>query len=347
MKTDWEAVFQLYLHVSDLTPATRAAHLERAYSADPQLRGPTDRLLAADRERGDFLEGPPATLAADLLYSIPERFAPGQRVSRYKIVSLVSNGGMGEIYRAEEILSGKPLALKMIRRHPNAAVAERFLREARAAGAVRHANVVAIQEFTHFAGSMVIVMEWVEGQTWRALMDAGSIELTCAVEWARQAACGLAAIHQAAIAHRDIKPENLMLSKKGEVKILDFGLARPAASALPDVESEGSSGTISGTLSGTFSYLPPELFRGEPASSATDVFSLGSVLYELFTGLHPFAGQTPLDVYEAIECRTPELPSSVRPGIPASLDRLLLALLSRERERRPGATDVAVMLSRM
>ncbi len=347
MKTDWEAVFQLYLQVSDLAPAARARCLERAYSEGPQLREPTERLLAADRKGGNFLETPPATLAADLLDSRQEQFAPGQRVGEYQIVSLVSIGGMGEVYRAEQHSSGKTLALKVIRPHVVAQVfiAERFAREARAGAAVRHGNVVAIHELFHFAGSMFIVMEWVEGQTWRAMMNAGSIEVARAIELARQAACGLAAIHEAGIAHRDIKPENLMLSKSGEVKIIDFGLARPATSALPDIESEGSSGTISGTLSGTFSYLPPELFRGEPASSATDVFSLGSVFYELFTGHHPFSGQTPLDVYEAIECRTPDLPSSVRPEIPAAIDRLLLAMLSREREARPGAADIAVMLS--
>ena len=154
-------------------------------------------------------------------------------------------------------------------------------------------------------------------------MDAGFIALLSAAGWSGQAARGLAAIHAAGISHRDIKPENLMLGKDGVVKILDFGLARLAGSILADGEARASSldtnaddlsGTISGTLSGTFSYLPPELFRGEAASSATDVFSLGSVFYELFTGIHPFTGETPLDVYEAIECRTPDLPSSLRPG---------------------------------
>src|ERR1051326_7111842 len=100
-----------------------------------------------------------------------------------------------------------------------------------------------------------------------------------------------------------------MLNNQGVVKILDFGLARHTEAVIADIESSGASGTISGTLSGTLSYMPPEVFRGASATSATDVFSRGSVLFELFCGVHPFAGETPLDIYEAIECRVPETPS--------------------------------------
>jgi serine/threonine protein kinase len=194
---------------------------------------------------------------------------------------------------------------------------------------------------------MFIAMEWVDGETWRAILDARGIALPEAVAWSTQAARGLAAAHAAGVIHRDLKPENLMLSNAGEVKILDFGLARRTESVIADIEASGASGTISGTLSGTLSYMPPELFRGETATAATDVFSLGSVFYELFCGVHPFAGETPLDVYEAIECRIPEHPSTLRTGIPPEVDRLLLAMLDREREVRPKAADVAAALERV
>jgi serine/threonine-protein kinase len=187
-------------------------------------------------------------------------------------------------------------------------------------------------------------MEWVDGQTWRALMNAGSVPLPSAADWSRQAARALAAAHQAGILHRDIKPDNIMLSKAGAVKILDFGLARLAGPVLRDIEAAGAFGTISGTLSGTLSYMPPELLRGECASSASDVFSLGSVLYELFAGRHPFAGETPLDVFEAIECRTPDPPAAVRAGIPPALNGLLLGMLDRQPQVRPMAAAVASAL---
>ena len=123
------------------------------------------------------------------------------------------------------------------------------------------------------------------------------------MDWGGQAAGALSAAHAAGILHRDIKPENIMLLKDGVVKILDFGLARHGGPAGPEPSAMGASGTISGTLSGTLLYMPPEILRGETATSASDVFSLGAFLYELTAGKHPFAGETPLDVFEAIECR--------------------------------------------
>jgi serine/threonine protein kinase len=147
--------------------------------------------------------------------------------------------------------------------------------------------------------------------------------------------------------HRDIKPENIMLLNDGIVKILDFGLARLTGPARPEPESMGASGTISGTLSGTLLYMPPEILRGEAATPASDVFSLGVVLYELAAGKHPFAGETPLDVYEAIECRTVIATSVVRANIPAEFDALLLRMLNRDPTLRPPADEVWETLSRV
>ena len=153
--------------------------------------------------------------------------------------------------------------------------------------------------------------------------------LTIAGDWSGQAARALAVAHEAGIVHRDIKPDNIMLSKTGAVKILDFGLARLGENVLPDVEASGASARFRDPF-GNAALHVPEVLRGERASSASDVFSFASVLHELFTGHHPFAGETPLDVFEAIECRTPAPPSSRRPGIPPALDRLLLAMLAGE-----------------
>ena len=343
---DWQKIERLYLGASELAPADRAAYLDEGCAGAPELRAEVESLLAADATGCRFLGAPPSRLAGDLLDRNPGALAPGQRVGSYEVQSLLSIGGMGEVYLAENTESRQAVALKLIRRHlvADARAVERFASEARAAGALQHANVVAIYEFGKSDAGMFIAMEWVDGQTWRALMDAGPIALASAAAWSKQAARSVAAAHEAGITHRDIKPENLMLSRDGVVKILDFGLARLAGSVTTDVEASGSSGTISGTLSGTLSYMSPELFRGEPATCATDVFSLGSVFYEMFTGVHPFAGETPLDVYEAIECRVPSPPSSLRAGIPPEADRLLLGMLDPEREARPQASSVASAL---
>jgi serine/threonine-protein kinase len=340
---DWRKIEQIYLHASVLAGDDRAVYLDRACAGDRALRAEVESLLAAEASDAEFLGVPPSRLAADLLDRHPGALAPGSRLGDYELRALLSMGGMGEVYLAEHVQSRECVALKLIRRHlmADAQAVEWFTREARAGGALRHANVVGIFEFGRSDAGLFIAMEWVDGQTFRALMDAGPIAIPNAVSWSRQAAKAIAAAHEAGITHRDIKPENLMLNRDGVVKVLDFGLARLAGPAIPDREASGASGTISGTLSGTLSYMSPELFRGETASSATDVFSLGSVFYELFTGVHPFAGATPLDVYEAIECRVPDPPSSRRPGIPPKVDRLLLEMLNRDREARPPAAAVA------
>ena len=333
----------IYLDASALSLPERAAYLDRACRGDSKLRAEVESLLEADRKRGRFLELPPSLLAADLLARNPTALSPGVRVGEYEVQSLISIGGMGEVYLAEDRRSGRAAVLKILRRHLTADsnAVERFEREARAAGALDHPNIVKIYEFGKSDAGVFMAMEWVDGETWRTLMCASEIALPIAGDWSRQAAHALAAAHEAGVIHRDIKPDNIMLSNTGTVKILDFGLARLGANVLPDVEASGASGTISGTLSGTLPYMSPELLRGERASSASDVFSFGSVLYELFTGHHPFAGATPLDVFEAIECRTPVPASSLRPRIPLALDHLLLAMLAGEHERRPSSDLVA------
>jgi serine/threonine-protein kinase len=278
--------------------------------------------------------------------------AKGERAGDYEVCSLLSRGGMGAVYLAENIHTHQPAVLKLILRQftGDAFAVERFACEARATGLLRHSNVIGVYESGKCDAGLYLAMEWVDGKTLRALMKAGIIGLGYAADWSRQAAEGLAAAHEAGITHRDIKPDNIMVSKEGVVKILDFGLARLPGPVQPDPVSPdmaeaGAFGTISGTLSGTLSYLSPEQFRGEPATSATDVFSLGAVLYELFTGRHPFRGETPLDVYEAIECRTPDTPSSLRAGITPELDRLLLAMLDREPQGRPAASEVGRLVT--
>lgn len=346
MNVEWAEVERVYLDACGLHGAARTAYLDDACAGRAELRAEVESLLAADEARGHFLEAPPSNLAADLLEKQPSVLESGEKVGGYVIRSLVSRGGMGEVYLAEEARSGKLVGLKFLRRHMtgDAHAAERFEREARAAGKLQHENIVRLIEFGHAEAGLFLAMEWVDGETWRLRMRGG-VSAAQALDWSRQAARGFAAAHEAGILHRDIKPENLMLSVEGVVKILDFGLARLGGEPVVDLEEAGSSGTISGTLSGTLPYMSPELLRGEPATKASDVFSFGSVVYELFTGRHPFAGETPLDVFEAIECRTPNAPSQLRAEISGELDGLLLSMLDREPETRPAMMEVAERLA--
>jgi eukaryotic-like serine/threonine-protein kinase len=347
---DWEKVEALFHDVLDLPESDRQSFLDRACPQSDPLRAEINSLLEAEAPARDQLRAPPARLAADLIDRQPSGLSAGQRIRDYEIESLITMGGMGEVYLARDLRLNRPVALKILRRHltSNDQAVYRFETEARAAATLRHPNIVAIHEFGDWPDGLFIAMEWVEGITWRKLATQGPAAISDVVAWGAQAAAALDAAHQAGVLHRDIKPENVMLGNDGVVKIVDFGLARltGAAQLFPAGSFSGASGTISGTLSGTLLYMPPEILRGEAADSASDVFSLGAVLYELASGVHPFAGETPLDVFEAIECRNPRPPSAVRRDIAEQLDRLLLEMLARDPTARPTAAEAAVRLSK-
>ena len=341
----WEEIERLYHEALELPVSERKALLVRV---SPALREEVESLLAADSNTG-FLGAPPTHIAADLLDGHPSGLAAGQRVAEYEVKSLISIGGMGEVYLAHDASrenQGRPVALKILRRHliVNAQAVDRFETEARAASALCHPNIVTIYGSGKSPAGLFIAMEWLDGSTFRAIMDAGPVEIPQAMDWGGQAARALSAAHTAGILHRDMKPENIMLGKDGVVKILDFGLARHSGAVGPEPSSMGASGTISGTLSGTLLYMPPEILRGETATSASDVFSLGAFLYELIAGQHPFAGETPLDVFEAIECRPVAPIASLRSGVPQNVDRVILRLLDRRPEGRPSARETCEVL---
>jgi serine/threonine protein kinase len=341
-KADWEEIERLFHEAVDLPMNERPALLA---SASEPVRAEVESLLAADD--GAFFAAPPAHLAADLLEGQPGALAAGERVGRYEVEALVTVGGMGEVYRARDP-EGNTVALKLLRRHlvANPQAADRFETEARAASALNHTNIVRVYESGESPTQLFIAMEWVDGPTFREVIDAGAVSARQAIDWGEQAARAVAAAHAAGILHRDIKPENIMLRRDGVLKILDFGLARLEGPVRLDVDSSGASGTISGTLSGTLLYMPAEILRGELATSASDVYSLGAFLYELWAGRHPFAAETPLEVFEAIECRAVAAPSASCAEVPREIDDLILRMLDREPSRRPSASEACEVFSR-
>lgn len=338
----WEEIERLFHETVDLAPAEREVRLA---TASPPLRAEVESLLRTNDK--ELIDVPPVHLAADLLDQSPGALVAGERVGCYEIEELVAKGGMGEVYRARDAL-GDLVALKILRRHlilsPQAI--SRFETEACAASALHHPNIVRICESGESAAGHFIAMEWVDGPTIRQLIGSSEVSTRQAIAWCEQATRALAAAHEAGILHRDIKPENIIVRTDGLLKMLDFGLARLDGPVRIEPDLTGSSGTISGTLSGTLLYMSPEILRGETATSASDVFSLGALLYELWTGRHPFAGDTPLDVLEAIECREVPAPSTLRVGVPAEIDELHLRMLDRDAACRPRAEEAAVVFSR-
>ncbi|HQY63100.1 MAG: serine/threonine protein kinase [Myxococcales bacterium] len=272
---------------------------------------------------------------------------PGEAVDRFVVVRVLGRGGMGVVYEARDERLGRAVALKVVSGHGAASPdrKRRFLREAKAAAAVAHANVARLLEVGEHDSSAYLVFEYVEGRTLRALLRQGPVPFAEVVRIGRELALGLVAAHAAGVVHRDVKPENVILDATGMVKILDFGLAKWGEEGAPREVSEVL--TAEGVVLGSPGYMSPEQALGKPTDAATDVFSLGVVLFELATGERPFQGVTAM---EAIVSTTRDVvpdPRGLRRSIPGAFARLALRCLDKRPERRPRVEQVARELERL
>jgi serine/threonine protein kinase len=279
----WRRVEDLLHSTLSLGPEERMAYLERACAGDFALRREVECLLLA-LDQGQGLEAPGGGIAERSI-AAGGGLTPGQRLSHFQIGSLLGAGGMGVVYLAEDLALGRKVALKLLPRQftHNEARLRRFEQEARTASALNHPNIVTIHEISESEAGHFIVMELVEGHTLRHLA-AGPVAISSLVHWGRQVARALAAAHAAGIVHRDVKPDNIMVRDDGYVKVVDFGLARLAAGQFA-VRGSQLLTTDSHVVMGTIEYMSPEQARGEPVNQATDVFSLGIVLYILGSGI--------------------------------------------------------------
>jgi predicted ATPase len=275
--------------------------------------------------------------------------AGGTQLGRYEIVGPLGRGGMGEVYRARDARLGRDVAVKVLpahlTQHPERI--DRFVREARAASSLNHPNIVTIHEIGDAPETgLFIVMELVKGRSLRELM-AGPCAYGMLLQTGRQMAGALAVAHEAGIVHRDVKPENVMVRDDDYVKVLDFGLARLVSTRAEDSESETTPGTELGAVLGTTRYMSPEQARGEMVTTASDVFSLGIVLYELATGQHPFFALSDLDVRHAIIAEPALPPASLKTDLSATLSSLILQMLEKAPSLRPPAREVETILAAM
>jgi eukaryotic-like serine/threonine-protein kinase len=239
----------------------------------------------------------------------------GQIISHYRLGDRLGGGGMGVVYQAHDTRLGRPVAVKFLpeayAKDPRAL--ERFQREARTASALNHPHICTIYDIDEYQGQPFLIMELIEGRTLRALVGQRPALATLA-EVVGQAAKALAVAHAAGIVHRDIKPENVMVRADGYVKVLDFGLARRLPTGLASARTGDA--TQPGVLLGTVRYMSPEQARGETATSASDIFALGIVLYELAVGQHPFPADSQVGVLHAIVAQPPLPPTRLNPEIP-------------------------------
>jgi adenylate cyclase len=263
----------------------------------------------------------------------------------YEIIDELGRGGMGVVFQARDTNLDRHVAIKVLPpkyvRSPERL--GRFLREARTASALNHPHICTIHAFSEHHGRPFLVMEFVEGLTMRTRMEE-TTSIYDGIEWIRQVAEALAAAHAAGVVHRDIKPENIMIRDDGYVKVLDFGLARhlPTLSIAP---SGSTPSTATGALLGTAAYMSPEQTRGGNADSASDVFSLGIVAYELMTSRHPFDADSHLATLGAIATGSVVAPARVVPEIPMAISDLIEAMLNKDPRLRPTAAEVASILA--
>ena len=347
----WKQIDEVLDAALEIEPDARAAFLSQRCDRNEELKREVEALLAAHEQAGTFIETSAIKLAAravagDTIFARAKR-----QLGPYRVLSLLGAGGMGEVYLAEDARLARKVALKML---PLPFVADpdrvrRFANEARAASALNHPNIITIYDIGQVDATHYIATEYVEGETLRARVKAGRIEMLEAVRIAAQVAEALHAAHTAGITHRDIKPENIVLRPDGYVKVLDFGLAKLAEQSENYAESlSPSPQTHPGLIIGTIKYMSPEQALNQPVDGRTDLWSLGVVLYEMITERAPFTGSSQASIFDAILNHAPAPVTDFDVELPVELHSIINRALEKNCELRyQTAFDLRADLQRL
>src|SRR5215468_1220583 len=336
----WRQIEQRFHAALEREASQRAAFLNEVCVGDETLRREVESLLAYQDQAESFIEAPAFAVAPELLVETQTELSAGELLDHYRILRPIGAGGMGQVYLAQDTRLGRKVALKLLsaRFTRDQDRVYRFRREARAASALNHPNILTIYDIGKIGETHFIATEFIDGQTIRQQMASGRMELPAALDVAVQVAWALAAAHAAGIIHRDIKPENIMLRPDGYIKILDFGIAKLTVTLAAMIDCAAPtisrSETRAGVVIGSPHYMSPEQARGLKVDGRTDLFSLGVVLYEMVTGRAPFEGATFSDVIVSILEKEPPPLVRYSPTATAALQRIVSRALHKDREQR-------------
>ncbi|HVO78533.1 MAG TPA: protein kinase [Candidatus Bathyarchaeia archaeon] len=349
----WERVAQLHRAALDIDEDARAAFLREVCAGDEELRREVESLLSLEADAENFMDGSALQSVAQQLADeqLPLRaLSPGAKLGPFVILGELGAGGMGEVYRARDSSLKREVAIKVLpasySRDPDRL--RRFELEAQAAAALNHSNILSILHIGEHDGWPYIVSELLEGETLGDHLRRGPMRRREAVDVSAAVARGLAAAHEKGIIHRDLKPDNLFLAKDGRVKILDFGLAK--LTQVQAMTTDGRAPTVAaktnpGLVMGTVGYMSPEQVRGQSADARSDIFALGSVLYEMLTGKRAFQKPTTAETMSAILNEDPPELSQSTGKIPPGLQRVMRRCLEKNPELRfQSASDLAFAL---
>jgi len=336
----WEKVNELFHSALARAPNLRAAFLTQACGNDVQLLKEVESLIRSHQQSETFIDSPAFEVARDPAKEDQPHLIAGTTIGHYKIASLLGRGGMGEVYLARDSRLGRNVALKLL--PPSLTQDEdrvrRFKLEARAASALNHPNILTIHNIEEMNGVSIIATEYIEGTTLRQRLAGGKLQLGKALDLAIQVASALSAAHQAGIVHRDIKPENIMVRPDGYVKVLDFGLAKLTEQRAVNSETESRNVTAlrtdTGTVMGTSSYMSPEQARGMPVDQRSDIFSFGTVFYEMLTGEQAFRRDSDIDTLHAVIHDQPAGLSGFSAKLPSAVQLVVRRCLEKEAEHR-------------
>ena len=333
-------VEEIYHAALEVSPDERQAFFKESCGADENLRREVESLLSFENTSDSLIDTPLKSLVAEMLYGRTKNLK-GKKLGHYKILSLLGKGGMGAVYLAEDSKLDRKIAVKLLSKEfgRDTDKLNRFIREAKAASALNHPNILTVYEIGEVGGINYIATEFIDGKVLSQHNSKEKITLESVLDISIQIVSALQTAHEAGIVHRDIKPDNLMIRRDGIVKVLDFGLAKLSEKQSAN-ESDSEAAKIAkattnpGMIMGTPNYMSPEQARGKGITHQTDIFSFGIVLYEMLSGKLPFQGESAMDTIGAILHKEPLPLNQLLPELPDEIEQIVNRTLRKNTDER-------------